>query len=82
MISSLSGTQLDQLSIALRKLGDEKQPLAQPVPQFDDGEMDSVIEEVDSLIDDDNEAEHQRLWGVIEKLQGKIDAIELNREVF
>ena len=43
--------------------------------------MDSVIEEVDSLVDN-NETEHRRLWGVIEKLEGKIDAIELNRDVF
>ena len=83
MISSLSGTQLEQLSIALKKLGERELPLAKPVPQLgeSDDEMDSVIEGVDSLVDN-NEAEHKRLWGVIEGLQGKIDAIELNREAF
>jgi hypothetical protein len=83
MISSLTGTQLEQLTIALRKMGgrDEEHPLAKPVPTEDEGGVESVIDEVDSLIHAGVE-EHRRLWAVIEKIQEKIDEMELNREVF
>jgi hypothetical protein len=83
MISSLSSTQLDQLTIALQKMGgrDEEHPLAKPVPTEDEDGMESVIDEVDSGIKICTE-EHRRLWGAVERLESRLEASEMNREVF
>jgi hypothetical protein len=83
MISSLSSTQLDQLTIALKKMGgrNEEHPLAQPVPTGDEDGMEPVIDEVDSLIKTGAE-EHRRLWSAVERLERKLEASEMNREAF
>jgi hypothetical protein len=60
---------------------DEEHPLAKPVPTDDEGDLGPVIDEVDALIQTGAE-EHRRLWSALERLEGKLDALEVNREVF
>jgi hypothetical protein len=83
LIGALNATQLESLIAALtEKLhNDEAQPLAKPVLETTDDEIDCLDISVASTREE-NEEEHERLWGAIDKLDNLIETLNLNRNSF
>ena len=82
LIGSLNATQLESLIAALNEKlhNDEAQPLAQPVLVNGD-EIDCLDISVASSREE-NEEEHERLWGAVDRLDERIETLNLNRISF
>ena len=83
LIGSLNATQLESLIAALNEKlhNDEAQPLAKPVLEVNGDEIDCLDISVASSREE-NEEEHERLWGAVDRLDERIETLNLNRISF